>query len=481
MNVMVVVIDALRASDVGCLGRDAQTTPNLDALAEESLVFENCFAASNKTDVSMSSIMSGKYPREHGITHHGTRHNEGNLRRLEERSPRFLPELLNERGYETIGVDWMGRWHEWGYDTYGVESGGRNVQDTGDTLTERALSRVKDGVLELPDQLLTPIMKQYYRHMGYEDFRVDCEELTDITIDRIDAAEEPFFTLLHYWDVHPPYLPPSEYTEQFTYDEDDEELSKYFNEGEKGPLSAAFQAYARGEQTTMGEAKEAYDGAVAWVDEQIGRLVAHLREEGLLEETLFVVTADHGHNFGEHDIFSDNVGLYDTSIHVPLIVHHPEHGSGRFGGLVQLTDIAPTALDYAGIDIPADVRGNVLPAEREYVFAESIEHRMQMVRTDRWKYIVPRDVDYLQSQGWYDADGDIELYDLKADPSETHDIAADHPDVCERLDSLLSEELGKQEQNAASGKRRDTAIEDEDMNDIKSRLNALGYADDGNV
>lgn len=481
MNVVIVVVDALRASDVGCLGRTDATTPNLDALAEDSLVFERCFAASNKTDVSMSSMMSGKYPREHGITHHGTRHNDGNLTRLEKRSPRFLPELLHEHGYETIGVDWMGRWHEWGYDNYGVDSGGRDVQNTGDTLPEQVLSRVKDSVLELPDPLLTPILKQYYRHFGYEDFRVDCEELTDIAIDRIDGADKPFFTLLHYWDVHPPYLPPSEYTDQFSYDGEDEDLTKYFDNDDKGPLSAAFQAYARGEQTTMGEAKEAYDGAIKWVDDQLGRLVTHLREEEVLDETLLVVTADHGHNFGEHDIFSDNVGLYDTSVHVPLVVHHPDHEPGRFDGLVQLTDIAPTVLNYAGIEIPDDVRGNVLPAEREYAFAESIEHRMQMIRTDRWKYIVPQDVAYLRSRSWYDGDGSVELYDLESDPGETRDVADDHPDVCERLNGLLSDELEQQSANAESGDGRDTEIDDEDMDDIKSRLNALGYADDGNV
>ncbi len=481
MNVVVVVIDALRASDVGCLGREDDTTPNIDSLAEESLVFEQCYAASNKTDVSMSSIMSGKYPREHGITHPGTRHNEGNLERLEKRSPKFVPELLHENGYETIGVDWMGRWHEWGYDNYGVESGGRNVNETGDTISEKALNRVKDAVLDLPDPLLTPIMKQYYRRTGYEDFRIDCEGLTDIAIDRIDSASEPFFTLLHYWDVHPPYLPPDEYKDQFTYDGEDEHLAKYFGEGAKGPLSAAFQAYARGEQTHMSEAKEAYDGAIAWVDDQLGRLLEYLRNEQLMDETLVVVTADHGHNFGEHDIFSDNVGLYDTSTHVPLVVHHPDHEPDRFSGLVQLPDIAPTILDYAGIDISDDVRANVLPAEREYVFAESIEHRMQMIRTDRWKLIVPQDVAYLQSRAWYGGDGSPELYDLDADPGETKNVAAEHPDVLSRLEEKLADELEAQEATASSGSSREVGIDDDDMEDIKSRLGALGYADDDNV
>lgn len=481
MNIVIVVIDALRASDVGCFGRNDNITPNIDTLAEDSLLFERCFAASNKTDVSMSSMLSGKYPREHGITHHGTRHNDGNLRRLEERSPKFVPELLNKNGYQTIGVDWMGRWHEWGYDNYGVDSGGRDVQDTGDTIPEKALSHLKDTILELPDPLLRPIMKQYYRRFGYEDFRVDCEDLTDITIDRIADADDPFFTLLHYWDVHPPYLPPEEYINRFDYDGKDEHLSKYFGDGAKGPLSAAFQAYARGEQEYMSDAKEAYDGAVAWVDEQLGRLLDFLRDENLMEDTMVVVTADHGHNFGEHDIFSDNVGLYDTSVHVPLVISHPDHDPDRIDGLVQLTDIAPTVLDYAGVDIPADVRSNVLPETREYVFAESIEHRMQMLRTDRWKLIVPRDVEYLQSRAWYDGDGTTELYDLSADPGETKNVAADNPDTLARLEGMLEDELDAQEASADAGSGRTATIDDADMEDIQDRLGALGYADDDNV
>lgn len=481
MNVVIVVIDALRASDVGCLGRDDNITPNIDELSEDALLFENCFAASNKTDVSMSSLLSGKYPREHGITHHGTRHNDDNLRRLRQRSPKFVPELLNTQDYHTIGVDWMGRWHQWGYDDYGVDSGGRDVQNDGDTIPEIAFNRLKDQVLELPDPLLAPLMKQYYRRFGYEDFRVDCEGLTDIALNRMDSADDPFFTLLHYWDVHPPYLPPDEYIDQFEYKKEDEHLSQYFGSDGKGPLSAAFQAYARGEQRSMSEAKRAYDGAIKWVDEQIGRIVEYLISESLMNETLLIVTADHGHNFGEHGIFSDNVGLYDSSVQVPLVVSHPEHDSNRIEDLVQLTDIAPTVLDYADVAIPGDVRANTLPETREYVFAESVEHRMQMIRTDRWKLIIPQDITYLNHQSWYDHDGNKELYDLIADPEETENVAEQNPDVVTRLCEILERELTTQQESAESGDSRDASITEVESERLQERLSALGYADDNNV
>ncbi len=480
MNVIVVVIDALRASDVGHLGREDDITPNIDRLAGESMTFEKAFAASNKTDVSMSSILSGKLPREHGVTYHGTVHTPENLQRIEQRSPKFLPEILHEAGYTTIGVDWMGRWHEWGYDNYGVSGGGRNIDKEPESLGERVFGQVTDIVTDLPDWILTPLMKQYYRRTGYDDFRVDCEGLTDIAIDRISEAEEPYFTLLHYWDVHPPYLPPEEYVKRFEND-DTEPLDRYFTSGANGPLSAAFQTYATGEQTTMGESKAAYDGAIAWVDEQLGRLLDYLRSEGELAETMVVVTADHGHNFGEHDIFADNAGLYDTTLHVPMIVHDPRKGHQRITGLVQHTDLVPTVLEFVDIDPPSSLRGNILPDTREYIFAETIEHRMQMVRTDNWKLVVPSDIDYLSDQYWYDGNGKIELYDLESDPRETTNVAADHPDIVDSLTSWLESELDTQRRVAESGTGRKAEIDDEDMDAIKSRLNALGYADDDNV
>lgn len=482
MNVIVVVIDALRASDVGCLGRDNDTTPHIDALATESYLFEQAFSLSNYTDICMSSLLSGKPPREHGVLEHGTAHTEANLRRIKEHSPRFLPETLHENGYHTIGVDWMGRWHQWGYDEYGVDElkGDTSGKDEEPNTVDRLLNGIKDAATDLPDPLLAPIARQYYRRTGYDDFRADCEDLTDTAIERIDGASAPFFTLLHYWDVHPPYLPPEEY-ETFEYEGEDEPLSEYFGRDAKGPLSAAYQSYARGDHTTMAESKEAYDGAVAWVDEQLGRLLSFLRTEGLFEETMIVVTADHGHNFGEHGIFSDNCGLYDTSIHVPLVVHHPAASGNRVGGLVQHTDVVPTVLDAADVDGPDDLRGNVLPATREFAFAEAVENRMQMVRTTDWKLIVPRDTDYLQEQYWYTGDGSPELYDLTDDPGETHNVAAENPDVVERLRELLETELTTQEEIAKTGSQRMADIEADDLEEVKERLNALGYADDGNV
>lgn len=477
MNVVLVVVDALRASDVGCYGREVDTTPNIDSLASESMVFEQAFSLSNYTDICMSSIMSGLAPREHGVTHHGTAHTEANLKRLEKRSPRFLPEILQDNGYNTFGADWMGRWHSWGYDEYGVDDVN---QGDGGILPGDLRERLKWAASDLPESVLTPLLKRYYQWFGYDDFRVNCEDLTDIAINRISQTDDSFFTLLHYWDVHPPYLPPQKYEERFTYRGNNEPLSKYFGKDAKGPMAAEYQPYATGEHQTIADSKEAYDGSIAWVDEQLGRLFDYLRGQGIMDETMIVVTADHGHNFGEHGIFSDNCGLYDTSTNIPLLVYHPRKDGRRVDGIVQHTDIVPTVLDYVGIEAPANLSGNILPTSRDYAFAEAAEHRMQMIRTEDWKLISPQETAYLREQYWYEADGQVELYDLQTDPGETRNVADEHPDVVEHFQSLLDDELNSQKETA-QGPNRSVTIDETEMDDVKSRLGALGYADDDNV
>ncbi|MDB2244329.1 sulfatase [Halorubrum ezzemoulense] len=475
MNVVIVVVDALRQSDVGCYGREEGTTPNIDRLAQDSMVFENAYSLSNYTDICMSSILSGLAPREHGVTHHGTAHTEANLERIQERSPTFLPEILSESGYSTLGVDWMGRWHAWGYDDYGVDL---RQHDSG-IVPSKFLERVKWTLSDLPEPIVRKLLSGYYRLFGYDDVRVNCEDLTDIAIKRIDEASSPSFTLLHYWDVHPPYLPPEEYEQKFDADWSDEPLSNYFGGDRKGPMAAEFPPYAAGERETVGGSKRAYDGAISWVDEQIGRLIDCFESEEMMDETMIVVTADHGHNFGEHGIFSDNCGMFDTSIKVPLVVYDPREEGQRISGLVQHTDIVPTVLDYAGVSSPDLYRGNVLPDTREFAFAEAAEQHMRMIRTDDWKLVVPEDVAYLKDQYWYDGDGTPELYDIHNDSTEENDVSEEHPDIVRRLRRRMDKEVRKQQE--FEGGERSVEIEEEELDDIRSQLGALGYADDDNV
>jgi arylsulfatase A-like enzyme len=473
MDVVLIVVDALRFSDVGCYGREADITPNIDRIAEEGVVFERAFSQSNYTDVCLSSIMSGKAPYGHGVRHHGASYTEENIAGIRETGTEFLPQTLSKQGYTTVGLDWMGRWHRWGYDEYGV--GG----DSEPSLSHHVRDVVKSGVKRLPDRVVNRIENASYRLAGVPDPRADCEQLTDMAVDAFDRIDDDLFAFVHYWDVHPPFLPPGKYEKQFTYDGEDCHLSEFFAPDAKGRQGGEYAPYVTGERETLADSKEAYDGTVAWVDEQIGRLYDHLAETGRLNETLFVVTADHGHYFGEHGIFSNNCGLYDGSVRVPLVVHHPNLPPQRVPGLVQHTDLRPTVHDFLDLPIPDNIRGNVLPETREYVFAEAVESRMRMVRTEDWKFIRPLNIAYLRDQYWYDQDGADELYDLNEDSGETRNVADDYPDVAAEMEALLEQELEEQRTvEQSSGRTVEDDISDEEIASVRSNLQSLGYLDE---
>jgi len=123
-NVIVVVIDALRARNLGCMGFGNDASPELDALARSGVLFERAFSTWNTTDPSLTCILTGKYPRSHGITDHGDRATEAVRGRFAEGGTKLTAEVLKEAGYETAAVDWMGRWFKRGFDQYGFRPEG---------------------------------------------------------------------------------------------------------------------------------------------------------------------------------------------------------------------------------------------------------------------------------------------------------------------------------------------------------------------
>ncbi|HXO20768.1 MAG TPA: sulfatase-like hydrolase/transferase, partial [Thermoanaerobaculia bacterium] len=184
--------------------------------------------------------------------------------------------------------------------------------------------------------------------------------------------------------------------------------------------------------------KDLYDGEVAYVDRQVGRLLDHLASRGQLDDTLVALVADHGENLGDHGFFFRHVGLYDSTTHVPMMIRWPgkEHSGHRFDGLVQTIDLFPTILGAVGVAAPPrdgqDLRQ--LAAEgkegRRAVFAEHAGKLGLMVRTRTHKYILS------QGNARFIPDGAY-LYDLQADPGETTSLAGKGLPVERELDRLL--------------------------------------------
>lgn len=242
----------------------------------------------------------------------------------------------------------------------------------------------------------------------------------------------PFFLWVHYYDPHQPNEPPVPYDQEF--------------------------------------ADRPYDGEIAYADESLGTLLDKLKRDGLYDDTLVVMTADHGEGLREHDELSHSYLLYDSTLHVPLVMRGPGVGAARkVPGRVRLVDVAPTVLDALGLSVPADMQGRSLKP----LLAGPLAARVD--RTHYAETLSPR-----LSQNWgelralYEGDWKYvhgprpELYDLAADPKELHDLAAERPDQATVMRDALAAFLKR---NSPPGGTRMAAVDAE----TRARLQALGY------
>jgi arylsulfatase A-like enzyme len=185
-----------------------------------------------------------------------------------------------------------------------------------------------------------------------------------------------------------------------------------------------------------------YDAEINYVDSQLGRLVDWLRRAGLYEESLIVVTADHGEEFGEHGLYREHWSTHDGTQRVPLLVKPPADEPvepGRREHLVTNVDMAPTLADYAGLDAPAQWQGRSLrpvvedgdaPGRDHIVFDHGLYTAQRAVRTHRWKFI------RTYNDGVWDL-SDRQLFDMHEDPWEQENVAGDHPDVVADLETEM--------------------------------------------
>ncbi len=400
-NVIFIVVDALRAESVRCLGHEKGKTPALDALGKKGVIFENCFSCTNASDPALTCLMAGMYPRTHGITHHSYEVSDKQLKAFDEKKVLLLQEILKQHEYHTYGLDFLARWHKRGYEYYPPLRIDR-------TTRKKHLNRISRlfnffGIKPLFKKLHHTNM---FRKImgGFDSYPNDTE--TTATALELMTRETPFFLFVHYWGVHKPYTCPAV----------EEKLSR-----------------------------ECYDNAVETVDAHIAQLT-----KAADDDTLFIVVGDHGESLGEHGISFDHHGLYDTSLHVPLIFSGKDIPIGmRIPDLVSTVDIFKTVLDLAGVEyMRKDVDGiTLLPVMRgeaegrEFIFAEENYYQDKAcIRTTQHKFIktIGR-----KTCGKCDVihGGEIELYDLAADPGENNNVANNVAEKHKELVEEFSEKL----------------------------------------
>jgi arylsulfatase len=453
-NIILIVIDALRARNLGCYGVDKGSSPNIDKIADKGVLFENVYCCWNTTDQSLTTILSGRYPRTHGIVHHGDKITPEDLNAFEGLKVRLLPQVLHDNGYETLAVDWMARWFKRGFDYYGYNPERtllRKLVYYVITLPYIHLKYIASniGLLRIYSKkrrVTAPSLWKGFRDVfrtflfTFELARIqDAGFVTRFAEELIrKPRKKQFFLFLHYWDTHTPYNCPINFLEK-----------------KKGRMTSEEVLLAK------------YRGAVRYVDQQIGRLFGWLKEAKLLDDTLIIITSDHGESLTEHDIYFDHHGLYDVTTHVPLILYYPGAYSEpkRVNGLVQHIDLAPTLYEFFnikykdhgldGTSLMPLIRGEKREIRHFAFNEESYVQRKIGLRTEKFKYIFSPDGVGLCNYCQQVHGGVRELYNLEVDPEEKVNIAAESKVVSaemrKRLDDLIKNLNSKKQRELVSG------------------------------
>ena len=408
VNLLFFGVDSLRRDRMSAYGYGRRTTPHIEDLARGGTLFEQHFSPSIPTTPAYAGMLTGQDCFGTDVV--ALRH-EGGL------GPhvRTLAEILGDAGYATTCIGFTGNPSSRGFQKY-LDYSGWGPDESGRSPKAENLNRVT-----IPE------------------------------LRRLAEGDQPFFLFLRHMDPHSPYLPPRPFERMF-YGGDE------FAPGNRSmePVYAfkPFADYLRSwipEGCTDSDYVDAqYDGAVAYLDACIQHLLGVLTALGRDEDTLIVLTADHGETLHEHDCFYDHHGLYDPTLVVPLMLRWPGHvpAGRRVPELTVISDIMPTVLDLLGVRTDIRFTGRSLlpllhggPFERrsELYLTEATWMRKHGWRTPEWKLIRALEPDFHFKP-------EVELYNLARDPLELENVAAQEPDVVALLQSRMEAWIRRREQ-----------------------------------
>ncbi|MBB5039135.1 sulfatase [Prosthecobacter dejongeii] len=438
-NVLLMVSDDLAAT-LGCYGHPQAQTPHLDALAKEGVLFSRAYCQFPHCNPSRSSFLSGLRPNQTRVT--------DNADSLYVNIPDVLtlPHHFRQQGYATArcgklfhlgiptGLESMDDPHAWDF--------GTPFKD------ERPYPPKRNSIVT--------VQTGKKQGLVWQEIPGDDDQLCDgafattaIGWLKKRDADKPFFLAVGFHRPHLPLVAPAKYFDLYPLDEITLPDSPA-NDVEDIPAPARNGSVPGYAMTSTPEQRRAsiraYLACVSYVDAQAGRLLASLKEQGLLENTIIIFTSDHGWHLGEHGLWHKR-SLFEESARVPLIVSAPGmKGNGRTAvGLAELTDLYPTLCDLCGISAPSHLQGKSLrpvlndPASSVHVAAftqarrgKDAEHWGRSVRTPRWR-----------CTEWDEGRNGIELYDHEADPHEYTNLAQvpEHAPTLKELRAMLAKHL----------------------------------------
>ena len=407
-NIVFFGIDSLRADHMSCYGYPRLTTPHIDRFAQGGTLFERTYSPYIPTTSAYSSMLTGMDLFTTQVV--ALRH-KGPLRA----EVKTLPEILREEGYNTTCVGFTNNPASRGFDQY-LDYAGWGSWNEGRSPKAENLNAVA-----LPE------------------------------LDRLAKKREPFLLFLRHMDPHAPYLPPAPFERMFYHgDECDPKNRSMEPVMAFKPFRDFFASWMPPGITDKDYVIAQYDGAIAYMDSSIRAIFTALEALDILDETIVVINSDHGETLYDHECYFDHHGLYDQTLHVPLIIRYPGHvpAGRRVAGFNRHQDLVPTLLELAGIeaDIRFDgrslmplVRGEVASYESEFYITECTWMRKHGWRTPQWKLILALEPDF----HWKPP---VELYNLVEDPGENHNLAEAHPDIVALLRARMEQWIARREE-----------------------------------
>ncbi len=406
-NVVVVVVDTLRADALGSYGGPA-ATPGFDQLANEGVVFERAVAAAPETAASHATLFTG-----FDVQHHSVDRNGATL------APQLdtLAEAFRRAGYSTgafvssFVLDPRFGWDQ-GFDQYDA-----TFPISGETVHNRG---------------------GFWSRHEFEGFDRRAQVTNSVAIPWLRSAREPFFLFVHYFDPHAPNQPAQANIKR---------IPQAFAQSRAQTWAAFAPANSGVDPADLSRFIRAYYAEVLYTDSALGRLVGAIDTAGFRDRTLIAVTADHGEGLGQHGLLDHAAHLYEEQIRVPWVLRWPGTLAAgiRIRTAVGLVDLAPTLAELAGVPFPGAHDGRSIAAavlsggepegrpllsrRRHYPrrFQQQLGTKFS-VAVDGWKYIRSSD----------DPD---ELYDLNSDREENHNLHDARPGVVEGLAAVLDEHL----------------------------------------
>jgi len=422
-NLLFIGIDSLRADHMSLYGYKHLTTPHMSEHAESGVTFTNCYSPSIPTTSGYSCMLTGMDCFGTDVVALRHKNHDGSI----VPGVMTLPEVLRENGYTSTCVGFGGNCASRGFDKY-IEFSGWGSWADGRSLKAESLNAVA-----IPE------------------------------LKRLAAEDKPFFLFLRHMDPHSPYLPPAPYERMFydknEFDETNKSLEAVYN---FKPFCDYFYSWFPPGCTDVDYIISQYDGAVAYMDACIQNIFATLEGLNIQNETLVVITSDHGETLFDHDCYFDHHGLYDCTLHVPLVLRYPgiKQSDKRFDDYCQLQDIMPTILDIMGVqckikfngrNLTPLIEGKSIEQKPEFYITECTWERKHGWRTPEWKLIVAMEPDFHYKPA-------IELYNLINDPSENVNVAKDNPEIVEALTKRMDKHIQLRE---ADTKRKNPMVTNE--------------------